>query len=261
MRHFLILASLAFVTASYAEEADFDFNGLIAKKALRDYKKAVAKDEKATELKRKELDKEAANLAKSTRDAFVENLTKALKQSMQAGNLDEANKINAAIKTLEQGASPAGASVAGSKGKKKAKKSKARIPRDAVKWNGHHYKLFKTAVTHPVALRECKNKGGHLVRIENAYENKFVNRLVVTQMVPPRAFFDGWVYIDGTDSAKEDSWIYSDGTPAPYLNWKPGEPHNDPRYDEDCLTMEPTTAGFGDVVPGIELWYVCEWDE
>ena len=108
MRHFLILASLAFVTASYAEEGDFDFNGLIAKKALRDYKKAVAKDEKATELKRKELDEEAANAAKTTRDAFAENLKKALKQSMQAGNLEEANKIDSAIKALKKGGDPTG---------------------------------------------------------------------------------------------------------------------------------------------------------
>ena len=101
MRHFLILASLAFVTGAVADEGDFDFKGLVAKKALRDYKKAAAKDGKAMELKRKELDKEIANLAKTTRDAFVKNLKKALKQSMQAGNLEEANKINAAIKLVE----------------------------------------------------------------------------------------------------------------------------------------------------------------
>jgi len=102
MRHFLILASLAFVTASYAEEGDFDFNGLIAKKALRDYKKAVAKDEKAQAQRVKEVEAEGANAAKTTRDAFVENLKKALKQSMQAGNLEEANKIDAAIKALKK---------------------------------------------------------------------------------------------------------------------------------------------------------------
>ncbi len=34
----------------------------------------------------------------------MESLKKALKKSMQAGNLDEANKIDAAIKALKQGA-------------------------------------------------------------------------------------------------------------------------------------------------------------
>ena len=123
MRHLLILACLLFGTGAVADEGDFDFKSLGAKKALRDYKKAVAKDEKAQAKRVKEVEAEGANAAKTTRDAFVENLKKALKQSMQAGNLDEANKIDAAIKALKKGASPAGASVDGSKGKKKAKKS------------------------------------------------------------------------------------------------------------------------------------------
>ena len=170
-----------------------------------------------------------------------------LEHERTKGSLEEAIKIRDAIATLKQ--------------QPDAPVANAQIPADAVEWNGHYYKLFKTAVTHPVALMECKNKGGHLVRIENSDENKFVNRLVVTQMAPRRAFFDGWVYVDGTDSAKENSWIYSDGTPAIYLNWLPGGPHNDPRYDEDCLAMAPnTSAEFGDVMPGVALWYICEWD-
>jgi len=102
MRHFLILTCLLFVTASYAEEGDYDFKGLVAKKALRDYKKAVAKDEEAQAQKQKELDETGAKAAKKTRDAFVESLKKALKQSMQSGNLEEANKIDAAIKALKK---------------------------------------------------------------------------------------------------------------------------------------------------------------
>ena len=101
MRHLLILACLAFVTAATADEADFDFKSLGAKKALRDYKKAVAKDEKAQAQKQKELDEAGAKAAKKTRDAFAERLKKSLKQAMQAGNLEEANKIDAAIKALK----------------------------------------------------------------------------------------------------------------------------------------------------------------
>jgi hypothetical protein len=119
-----------FGTGATAEEGDFDFNGLIAKKALRDYKKALVEDKKAIELRRKKLDEEADSLAKTARDAFVENLTKALKQSMQAGNLDEANKINDAIKALKKGASPAGASVAGSN------KAPAQVRKVSIKADG-----------------------------------------------------------------------------------------------------------------------------
>ena len=118
MRHLLILACLLFGTAAVAAEADFDFKSLGAKKALRDYKKAVAKDEKAQAQKQKELDEVGAKAAKKTRDAFAGRLKKSLKQAMQAGNLEEANKIDAAIKALKQG-SPAG----GSKAQKETKRS------------------------------------------------------------------------------------------------------------------------------------------
>ena len=111
MRHLLILTCLLFGAGVVAAEADFDFKSLGAKKALRDYKKAVAKDEKAQAQKQKELDEAGAKAAKTTRDAFAERLKKSLKQAMQAGNLEEANKIDAAIKALKKG-SPAGGPAA-----------------------------------------------------------------------------------------------------------------------------------------------------
>ena len=84
-----------------ADDADFDFDSVAAKKAFRDYNKAVAKDKKSQAQKQKTLDEEAAKAAKETRDALVSNLKKALKKSMQAGNLEEANQIDAAIKTIQ----------------------------------------------------------------------------------------------------------------------------------------------------------------
>ena len=102
MRYLLTLTCLLLATGVVADEGDFDFSSLGAKKALRDYKKALVEDKKAIELKRKKFDEEAESLAKTTRDAFVENLKKALKKSMQSGNLDEANKINAAIKAIKK---------------------------------------------------------------------------------------------------------------------------------------------------------------
>ena len=143
MRHLLILTGLLFVTPAMADEADFDFKSLGAKKALRDYKKAVAKDEKAQAQKQEELDEAGAKAAKKTRDAFAERLKKAIKQAMQAGNLEEANKIDAAIKALKQG-SPAGGSAANRKAQKETKR-----PTEVTYWpNGQkrresHYKNGK----------------------------------------------------------------------------------------------------------------------
>ena len=100
MRYLFTLACLLLVTATVADEPELNFSSVGAKKARRDYKKAVAKDEKIFELKQKKLNAEIARAAKENRDAFIENLEKALKKSMQTGNLDEANKISAAIKTI-----------------------------------------------------------------------------------------------------------------------------------------------------------------
>ncbi|MDG2286859.1 MAG: C-type lectin domain-containing protein [Alphaproteobacteria bacterium] len=195
MRYLFTLACLLLVTATVADDADFDFDSVAAKKAFRDYNKAVAKDEKARGQKQKLLDEDGTKQEKKTRNAFVENLKKALKKSMQAGNLDEANKINAAIKALEKGADPVTSSAAESKGKKNAN-SKARIPKSAVKWNGHHYLLSDRRVLHPDAKQRCESAGGHLIRIDDAREQAFAARLASkgTQVA---------YWIDGSDEIRE----------------------------------------------------------
>ena len=177
---------------------------------------------------------------------------------MQAGNLEEANKIDAAIKALKKGASPVGASVAGSKGKKKAKKSKARIPRNAVKWNGHHYLLSNVNISHPEAKERCESADGHLVRIENAREQEFVARLASKGV-------HSHYWIDGSDRQKEGTWIFSDGTPMSYFNWGPGEPSKFPGENYLMIIPEGDWRGWHDVPytgNGNEpSGFICEWDE
>ena len=251
MRYLFTLTCLLFVTATVADEADLDFSSLGAKKALRDYKKAVAKDEKATELKRKELDEEAANLAKTTRDAFVESLKGSLKQAMQAGNLEEANKIDASIKALKKGASPAGGSAAGTKGKK----SKARIPRDAVAWQGHHYMLFNIKGTHSRAQKHCEKLGGHLVRIQSKEEQRFISQLARNHIT------SGWpaYWIDGTDEEKEGIWKFSDGTRMTYFEWCYGKPEND--KTENHIKHHRHEQSWTNRNSNQSLPFICEWDE
>jgi len=254
MRYLFTMACLLLATGVVADEGDFDFSSLGAKKALRDYKKALVEDKKAIELKRKKFDEEAESLAKTTRDAFVENLKKALKKSMQSGNLDEANKINAAIKALEQGTGPAGGSVAGSKGKKKAKKSKARIPKNAIKWNGHHYLVSNINASHTEAKRRCEIAGGHLVRIENASERDFIAGLA--SKGGQRHY-----WIDGSDRKREGNWLFSDGTRMKFVDWGKGEPQN-LNNAQHWLFIFPSNGKFADV----ESWrrdagFIGEWDE
>jgi hypothetical protein len=261
MRHFLILASLAFVTPATADEADFDFKSLGAKKALRDYKATLAKEDKAKQKAIEEMEAEAKKAQKKYRVELIMNLEQALKQAMQAGNLEEANKISGAIKALKKGASPTGASVAGSKGKKKAKKSKARIPRDAVKYKGNYYKAYAEGVPHSVAKKRCEMMGGHLARIENAAENQFLMRLSVKF---PNC---GGMWIDGSDVAREGVWRFSNNAPMKYTNWWPGEPNNEFRLAHNCELItrvnDQKRSYWYDVPGGFRDrgGFICEWDE
>ena len=77
-----------------AEEADFDFKSLGAKKAQKKY-----------------------------RVELIMNLEQALKKALQDADLEQANKIDAAITALKKGASLAGGSAANRKAQKEANRT------------------------------------------------------------------------------------------------------------------------------------------
>jgi hypothetical protein len=103
MRHLLILACLLFGTGAVADEGDFDFKSLGAKKALRDYKATLAKEDKAKQKAIEEIEAEAKKERKKYRVELIMNLEQALKKALQDADLEEANKIDAAIKALKKG--------------------------------------------------------------------------------------------------------------------------------------------------------------
>ena len=106
MRHLLILACLLFGTGAVADEADFDFKSLGAKKALRDYKATLAKEDKAKQKAIEEMEAEAKKAQKTNRVELIMNLEQALKKALQDADLEEANKIDSAIKALKKGGDP-----------------------------------------------------------------------------------------------------------------------------------------------------------
>jgi len=108
MRHLLILTCLLFVTGAVADEADFDFKSLGAKKALRDYKATLAKEDKAKRKAMEEMEAEAKKAQKKYRVELIMNLEQALKKALQDADLEEANKIDSAIKALKKGGDPTG---------------------------------------------------------------------------------------------------------------------------------------------------------
>ena len=114
MRLFLVLVLTALLTtASYADDAEFDFENSDARKALGSYNAQVTKNRKEMAQKIKQVKDKGVATAKKNHKAFIESLQKALKKSMRASNLNEANKINNAITALQQGNIPPGDVVAG----------------------------------------------------------------------------------------------------------------------------------------------------
>jgi len=108
MRHLLILACLLFGTGATADEADFDFKSLGAKKALRDYKATLVREDKAKQKAIEEIEAEAKKERKKYRIELIMNLEQALKKALQDADLEEANKIDSAIKALKKGGDPTG---------------------------------------------------------------------------------------------------------------------------------------------------------
>ena len=139
MRHLLILACLLFGTGATADEADFDFKSLGAKKALRDYKATLVREDKAKQKAIEEIEAEAKKERKKYRVELIMNLEQALKKALQDADLEEANKIDAAIKCLTEGtAVPVVTKNEPPTSKGNTKKSK-NIKRIGLRFNGNGY--------------------------------------------------------------------------------------------------------------------------
>ncbi len=109
MRHFLILASLAFVTGAVADEGDFDFKNQEATRALENYRNKLSEEQ--------QIQRDAIEILKNETKAFEAKWRKELIAKLEAirtklrkdADSSEVNKIDAAIKALEKGVvSPTG---------------------------------------------------------------------------------------------------------------------------------------------------------
>ena len=87
-----------------------------------------------------------------------------------------------------------------------------KIPKDAVKFKGHHYAVVTKAMTPQGAKLYAESFGAHLVRIESSEENQFAAKLVQNFT----GGGDGGFWIDGSDAVKEGDWFFSNGKPMVY---------------------------------------------
>jgi hypothetical protein len=114
--------------------------------------------------------------------------------------------------------------------------------------NGHKYYLSNASDSWTNAKNAAIALGGHLVSVNNAAENTFVQTATVIASN---------IWLGGTDIATEGTFVWNNGDAFTYTNWDPGEP-NSAGGNQDELQMYPN--GNWDDVEGINLRYVVEFD-
>ena len=134
------------------------------------------------------------------------------------------------------------------------------IPKKAVTYGGHSYKIYHDADTWEQAKAKCKKRGGYLAIIDNKKENKFLYKYMKKMGIKS-------VYFGLTDSKQEGVWKTSKGKKPKYTNWAKGEP-NSQNYNENYAMFyykyNDGKWNDGDFAYGNGTTdsnaYICEWD-
>jgi hypothetical protein len=153
-----------------------------------------------------------------------------------------------------------------------AKKAVAsKYPPEAKEFNGHHYMLYSDTSKWGSAKFKCTTRGGHLVVINNAEENKFVYQLIKEHRV---------VWIGLSKNIDSWRWVTVDG--GEFTNWAPGQPSIKKGTATSKIGVEINVCMYGAWYDGHQYYYsdtrngrwddrfgddsdvtgyVCEWDE
>lgn len=134
------------------------------------------------------------------------------------------------------------------------------IPSDALRYNGHHYKIYNDGMTWSDAKTFCENLGGHLVTITDANEQTVVANLLYEKGSKNSYWLGGF-----KDSNNRWKWITCENWS--YSNWADGEPNGSGDYLQ-MYTEQVNTNGRWDDTPttgsiGISIQQhglICEWD-
>lgn len=111
------------------------------------------------------------------------------------------------------------------------------------------YKAVATATSWTAAQADCASAGGHLVVINDAAEDMYIDSLLASE-----------IWIGYSDQAVEGTFVWVAGLTSSYTNWRPDGNPNDGGGSEpqDCAEIDET-GGFwnDDNCPELDP-YVCE---
>lgn len=171
------------------------------------------------------------------------------------GNLEEA------IKLKKAGEMAAAGEIVSSLPRVPQTPRKRQIPKNAVKFGKSLYYVILGKYSWHRAKRECEKVGGHLVRIENDKEYKFI---LQTFFPPINSSSNRYLWVDGEKI--DGKWVWSNGKPAK-LYWASKQP-NTPELGE-YLVLEKIGKSYGySDFHASWVWsmkqhtqgFICEWD-
>jgi hypothetical protein len=208
MKYIITLLAI-FLTTNLGLCQEAELKSTKAKAAVRDYESKIEDVDEDFEKQLKDLEKSYQMKSEILRARLLSNLNAAMEEEAKRVRLEEANKIKELIKQRKETELPTLDQL-------KWKVAKAKIPKTAIEFNGHHYAICTEQKTWHVARDYCESLGGHLARIESPEEMEFI------------ANFCGnakdW-YLDGTDEIEEGIWLFTNGKPVDQqvLNWYQGK--------------------------------------
>jgi cysteine-rich repeat protein len=90
--------------------------------------------------------------------------------------------------------------------------------------NNHAYRAFFAPVTWEQAVAVCRDRGAHLVTLNDLDEHTWLT-----------AHFVGNIWLGGHDRDQEGTFVWITGEPFEHLRFAPNEP--DDQIDQDCLAL------------------------
>jgi hypothetical protein len=177
-----------------------------AKAAVRDYERKIEDVDEDFEKQLKDLEKSYQMKSEILRARLLSNLNAAMEEEAKRVRLEEATEIKELIKQRKETELPTlNELVARTKQKtKKGKAAKAKIPKTAIEFNGHHYVICTEQKTWHEARDYSESLGGYLARIESRKELEFVIALV--KNLDPNGNVKV-LWIDGSRFQLTDRWL------------------------------------------------------
>jgi outer membrane protein assembly factor BamD (BamD/ComL family) len=123
------------------------------------------------------------------------------------------------------------------------------IPKDAMQWNNHWYKIFNDIVLWHEAKAICESLGGHLAIIDNKEENDFISGLV-------NRIGGDITWIGANDIEKHGTWVWDNGKQVTFFNWDNGQPNG----TEEIYLGINKQGKWHDCDATAKFPFICEWE-